>query len=35
MSALFWYKQGIKRIILARELSITEIKEIRKQIPQI
>ncbi len=33
MSALFWYKQGVKRIILARELSITEIKEIRKQIP--
>ncbi|HHY90460.1 MAG TPA: U32 family peptidase, partial [Clostridiales bacterium] len=33
LSALFWYKQGVKRIILARELSITEIKEIRRQIP--
>ncbi len=34
MSALFWHKQGVKRIILARELSLEEIKEIRQKIPQ-
>ena len=33
-SALFWAKQGVKRIILARELSIKEIKEIRAFLPQ-
>ncbi len=33
-SALFWYKQGVKRIVLARELSLTEITEIRKNIPE-
>ncbi len=33
MSANFWYKQGIKRIILARELSFNEIKGIRDNIP--
>lgn len=27
-SANFWYKQGVKRIIVARELSLVEIKEI-------
>lgn len=32
-SALFWYKQGVKRIVLARELSIKEIKEIRSKLP--
>lgn len=32
-SALFWYKQGVKRIVLARELSLDEIKEIREKIP--
>ena len=32
-SALFWYKQGVKRIILARELSLNEIKEIRQNTP--
>ena len=29
-SGLFWYKQGIKRIVLARELSMNEIIEMRK-----
>ena len=29
----FWYEQGIKRIILARELSLEEIKEIIKKSP--
>lgn len=28
LSANFWHKQGVKRIVLARELSIDEIKEI-------
>lgn len=28
MSARFWHSQGVKRIILARELSLVEIKEI-------
>ncbi|NPA38385.1 MAG: hypothetical protein GXN99_01160 [Candidatus Nanohaloarchaeota archaeon] len=30
----FWYKQGIKRVILARELSIEEIRSIHKKVPQ-
>lgn len=29
----FWYKQGAKRVVTARELSLKEIKEIRKNIP--
>lgn len=33
MSARFWYDHGAKRIVLARELSLSEIKEIRQQIP--
>lgn len=33
MSAKFWYEHGVKRIVLARELSIKEIGEIRKHIP--
>lgn len=33
MSAKFWYDHGVKRIVLARELSIKEISEIRKNIP--
>lgn len=32
-AAQFWYKQGIKRIVLARELSLEEIKEIRRGLP--
>ena len=31
-SALFWENMGFKRIILARELSISEIKEIRRKV---
>lgn len=34
MSARFWYDHGVKRIVLARELSLLEIKEIRQQIPE-
>ncbi len=29
----FWYKQGAKRIVLARELSLADIKQIRANIP--
>ena len=30
----FWYKQGIERVILSRELSLDEIEEIRMQVPE-
>ncbi len=33
-SAEFWYRHGVKRIILARELSLGEIAEIRKRLPE-
>ena len=33
LSAKFWYKQGVKRVVMARELSFEEIKEIRKNVP--
>ena len=29
----FWYEQGARRIVLARELSLTDIKQIRNNIP--
>lgn len=32
-TAQFWYDQGIKRIVLARELTIREISQLRKEIP--
>lgn len=32
-SAEFWYKQGAKRVVLAREMSMAEIKEIREKTP--
>ncbi len=32
-SCLFWYRQGAKRIVLARELTLKEIIAIRKEIP--
>lgn len=32
-SAIFWHKQGVKRIVLARELSMDEVKEINEKIP--
>lgn len=31
---LFWYEQGIRRVVTARELSLKEIKEIREKIPE-
>ncbi len=30
----FWYKQGAKRVVSARELSLKEIREIRENIPE-
>ena len=33
-SALFWYKQGVKRIVLARELTLEEIRSIRVNLPE-
>lgn len=32
-TAEFWYKLGVQRIVLARELTFTEIKELRKHMP--
>lgn len=31
---LFWHKQGAKRVVAARELSLAELAQIRKQLPQ-
>ncbi|MCY6484037.1 U32 family peptidase [Clostridium aestuarii] len=33
-SALFWHEIGLKRIVLARELSLEEMKEIREKLPK-
>ena len=33
-SAEFWYKQGAKRVVLAREMSMEEIREIRENAPE-
>lgn len=33
-SAEFWHKLGAKRVVLARELSLKEIKEIRERVPE-
>ena len=32
-TCLFWHRLGIKRIVLARELSLSEIRAIREQVP--
>lgn len=34
MTANFWYSQGIKRLVLARELTFDEIVEIKRKIPK-
>ncbi len=34
VSAKFWHQQGISRVILARELSLEEIKEMKEKIPE-
>jgi Collagenase and related proteases len=33
-SAIFWHKQGVKRIVLARELSLNEVKDLTERIPE-
>ncbi len=33
-TANFWYNRGVRRLVLARELTIEEVKEIRKNIPE-
>jgi U32 family peptidase len=33
-STIFWHKQGVKRIVLARELSLNEVKELTEKIPE-
>lgn len=34
-SAKFWYEQGVERIVIARELSLEEIREIKKTVPDL
>lgn len=34
MTYCFWYEQGAKRVVSARELSLKEIREIRENIPE-
>ncbi|WP_334308113.1 peptidase U32 family protein [Anaerotignum sp.] len=34
MSASMWYKLGAKRVVIARELSFQEVKQIRENIPE-
>jgi putative protease len=34
MTYRFWYEQGAKRVVSARELSLNEIREIRENIPE-
>ncbi|MBO4309675.1 MAG: U32 family peptidase [Lachnospiraceae bacterium] len=34
MTFRFWYEQGAKRVVTARELSLAEIKDIREHIPE-
>jgi len=34
-AARFWYEQGIKRIILGREVTLDEICEIHKEVPEV
>ncbi|MCE5220385.1 MAG: U32 family peptidase [Clostridium sp.] len=33
-SAKFWYDQGVKRIVMARELNLNEIKQMRDNLPE-
>lgn len=33
-AAKFWYDQGVKRIVLARELTMKEVKEVREKLPE-
>ena len=33
-SALFWHKVGVKRIVAAREMSLNDLKILRKELPE-
>ncbi|MDR3596697.1 U32 family peptidase [Clostridium sp.] len=33
-SALFWHKAGVSRIVAAREMSLEDLKELRKKLPE-
>lgn len=33
-SALFWHKIGVKRIVAAREMSLEELRELRRELPE-
>ncbi|MBV7273670.1 U32 family peptidase [Clostridiaceae bacterium UIB06] len=33
-SALFWHKIGVKRVVMARELSLKDFKELREKLPE-
>jgi U32 family peptidase len=35
LSAKHWYEQGVKRIVLARELELKEIEEINRKVPEL
>jgi U32 family peptidase len=35
LAAKYWYDQGMKRVILARELSLADVKEIKKRVPKL
>ena len=35
MAAKFWYEQGIKRIVLAREVTLEDIREIHAKVPKL
>jgi len=34
-AAKFWFKQGVKRVVLGREVSLEEIKEIHRAVPKL
>ena len=34
-AAKFWYDQGVKRIVLAREVTLEDIREIKKHVPKL
>jgi len=34
-AAKFWYEQGVKRVVLGREVTLSEIREIKKKVPKL
>ncbi len=35
LAAKYWYEQGMKRVILSRELNLADIKKIKKRVPKL